>query len=198
VARPRRDAGVPSAHQRILDAFWRIYPDKPLTLMTVDQVCLRAKVTRATFYRHFANLTDVLDEIEDQAIPREVPPAIFSAASTGETTETVWQVLVDNQAQLGRLAALLSSRGDPRFARRLKDAMLTAFVTQMGGHVDDLTQQARFRMEFVISGFVGVLAYHGDTSTPFDPLPAMQAVWPMVAEHLIPILLEQTHTGFRH
>jgi len=57
---------------------------------------------------------------------------------------------------------------------------------------------ARFRMEFVISGFVGVLAYHGDTSTPFDPLPAMQAVWPMVAEHLIPILLEQTHTGFRH
>jgi len=182
----------------MVDAFWHIYQERGFPQMTVEQVCARAQVTRATFYRHFTSLADVLEEIEDDAIPLEVPAAIFTAAPTSDTTETVWQVLADNQAKLTRLCILLSSHGDPRFARRLKDGMLAAFVAQMGGQIDNLTQDARFRMEFVMSGFVGVLAYHGDTGTPFEPLPAMQAVWPMVAEHLIPILLEQTHTGFRH
>lgn len=47
----------------IKDAFLSLINQTPYNQMTVTKLCKEAEITRSTFYLHFNNLNDVLDEI---------------------------------------------------------------------------------------------------------------------------------------
>jgi len=192
MARPRRDGDQPSAYDRIVEAFWREYRVKSLDQVTVKQVCQAARVARATFYRHFANLAEVLEDIEQSALMHDMAAAIVAAATQPEAAAAVLPTLAGNRERLGRLCVLLSSRGDPLFVRQLKDTMMTELVARLGGATDTMSHQARLVMEFLTSGFTGLLAYLGDAEAEPDPVQAMAAMWPMIERHILPILSDKS------
>jgi hypothetical protein len=135
-------------------------------------------------------LDEVLEEVEEAAIPREAPASIVAAVAAGRHVLDVSAgLLAQNADRLDRLCVFLAADGDPRFARKLKDAMLASFAADLGLDPARLPPGIRLRVEFVLSGFAGVLAYHRDMGLPGRPADTMAAVVPLVAQHILPVML---------
>ncbi len=51
----RMDLRIIKTHKALTDAFWQLLSEKKFELITVNELCERAMVRRATFYKHFAD-----------------------------------------------------------------------------------------------------------------------------------------------
>ena len=56
--------------QKIIDAYWKLLKSKGKGNVYVTDVARIAKVNRATFYRNFIDVDEVLEEIENNVIER--------------------------------------------------------------------------------------------------------------------------------
>ena len=75
----------------IKDALLEILSDTPFDRITVTALCKQAEITRATFYLHYDNLDEVLNELLDDALrlteletvhlTDDISPSFFQASS---------------------------------------------------------------------------------------------------------------------
>ncbi len=49
------------SEQKIQQAIEKLQSEKPLSEITVEKICLLARVTRGTFYRHYANMGEAME-----------------------------------------------------------------------------------------------------------------------------------------
>ena len=54
--------------QVVKDALLELLESNPYDKINVTMLCRQAEITRATFYLHYANLNEVLDEVIDEAL----------------------------------------------------------------------------------------------------------------------------------
>ena len=52
----------------ITTAFWQLLQQKPMEKITVKEVCTLAQINRGTFYRHFRDCYDLMEQLEEQAL----------------------------------------------------------------------------------------------------------------------------------
>lgn len=52
----------------IRDSFIRFLKEKPISKITVKEICLAADINRATFYSHYTDQYDLLHQIEEEVI----------------------------------------------------------------------------------------------------------------------------------
>lgn len=52
----------------IKDSYLKLINEQPFAKVTVTQVCRQAEITRSTFYLHYDNLNEVLDQVLDEAL----------------------------------------------------------------------------------------------------------------------------------
>ncbi|MGN0193799.1 MAG: TetR/AcrR family transcriptional regulator [Pseudoramibacter sp.] len=82
--------------QVIKDAFLELTRDHPYDKINVAMVCRQAEIARATFYLHYENLDEVLDQVLDDAL-------IFSEQGRG-TVIDMTDVLRKDGAESGGLS----------------------------------------------------------------------------------------------
>ena len=137
--------------------------------VTVTAVTERADVTRRTFYSHFRDIQDLVNQTEEETIAdlRELVGAISSV-----DLEQLERAIADMEPCPGSvellqyfkdrglyLGALLGKGGDPAFAQRIKD-MVRSVVTDRA--LDGLDARAMgsffdYYLTFAVSAEVGVL-----------------------------------------
>jgi AcrR family transcriptional regulator len=79
---PKTDLRIIKTHKALTDAFWQILGEKKFEEITVNELCDRAMVRRATFYKHFA------DKFEFFAFLIRVKQAEFDAQIQKDTDKT--------------------------------------------------------------------------------------------------------------
>ncbi len=101
----------------IQDAFLEILKEKPVSKITVKEVCDKAEINRGTFYRHYQDCYDLLDKIEEEGL-REFEKMLASVQATGmqSAVEAILHTL-QNNSQLIR--GLDSSTDGRQFVNRL-------------------------------------------------------------------------------
>ena len=150
-------------------AFWRLYQDKPITKITVQDITTLADFNRSTFYQYFHDVYSVLEEIEDSIINEwEVTFAKNKELITKENRdEAVIEMTVDFYERNGNyLSVLLSPDGDSSFAQKLKNAMRPKIFSIL--QVPDDNIESLFVFEFASSGMLAVLTawYHSANHIP--------------------------------
>ncbi len=86
------------ARLRLLATASRIFYAEGIHAVGVDRIIAEAKVTRATFYRHFPGKEDlVLAYLEsaDQAIRHQITSAVTSGAPAGDAIRSVASAIAD-------------------------------------------------------------------------------------------------------
>lgn len=149
-------------HQALVE----LLGEKPLKDITVKELCLWAEVNRSTFYFHYYDIYDLMEDIEGQvstelsSVLREMP---FGPEGQGvfSTYYTAIFSLLARHAEL--CAILLGENGDKAFVDKLFALGREKCVTEW---MKLYPNAGRERVEkyyvFVSSGCVGLLRYWFD------------------------------------
>lgn len=162
MARPKKDQDLPSGRQRIQDAFWKLYQERPFERVTVKDVCELASVNKTTFYYHYDSTEELLAQIEDECMPTEMPDAVIEGIKAGEGIIRTYASFIEDSERLDRICLLLSSKGDPSFSRRMKDVMKDLWCHALGLDYELLTAHNKLLMELIMGGTTSLLAAMGD------------------------------------
>lgn len=135
--------------RRIMDAYWDLYASDTSRNVTVSAVIAAAGVHRSTFYDYFGDADAVLAAIEDEMA------ALFEAESaralSGESADPagiVQRVYVEHGSVL---SVLLGDAGNPRFARRVKEALKPVAMRELDLEGDPFSP---YLLEFAATGLL--------------------------------------------
>lgn len=101
----------------------------------------------------------------------------------GNAVVSAFGTIENDPARRDKVSYLLSSRGDPLFARRLKDAMRAQWCEALGRDYSALSGREKLIVELVMGASVSVLAARGDgMELDFDEFAevASEAVVPLL------------------
>ena len=112
---------VQTTKKLLRDALLTLLNEKPLRNITVKELCERAELNRGTFYAHYADVYDLMSQIEDEmradfiAVLEPMIRAEWNL-TPAEMTKRVFECIETN-ADLCRVIA--GPYGDKEFARSL-------------------------------------------------------------------------------
>lgn len=152
------------AKQAIKRAFVALYAQAPVEKITVSEICKQSDYSRVTFYTHFDDVYQVLEEIErdtleelgalyDFSDPRLTPEMIRSGALPACTVEWFGKC----RAHQTFLLAVLGEHGDASFQYKLKNILREGLkrIALLDGVPDN--RRTSYVIEYQISGIIGIL-----------------------------------------
>lgn len=159
--------------QRALqDALIELLTDKPLSRITVRELCEKADVNRSTFYAHYRDTASLLHDIEEDAIDwvRGTLQQLLEqpdVESVGRVIEHICQYIADNRSHL---RVLMSTKADLGFQQRLLGLIYgrNDVVAQLQPQGVS-PEEAEMRVRFAVSGSVGLLQYWLSTDLEASP-----------------------------
>lgn len=150
----KTDARVRYTLMRIQTVFFELLEKKPMSKITVKEICDLAEINRATFYHHYQDVYDLLEQQENIVIGRlrdyicekEGDGILLSLLQAMQQKETHHQIF--------RMAA-----EDPNFSDRVAETFVAMYLPQFqprfAGYPPHQQQQI---MQFFTSGCSGVIA----------------------------------------
>jgi AcrR family transcriptional regulator len=144
--------------QNLIDAFWQLYCNRPITQITVKDIVQRAGYNRSTFYEYFSDVYEVLETLEAAIIPTMETLPLFDGPH-GQIGMPFEQFVQWYQQHAQYYSVLLGERGDPAFAGKLKHCIRPTVMAlhQQYPHV----QHAKFALviEYMLSAMIGVMVH---------------------------------------
>jgi AcrR family transcriptional regulator len=126
------DLRVKKTRLALREALWEIIRRDGLEHTTVSAVCERALVNRATFYRHYEGLQDLLergiDEFLDEIYAQTVPvSAALEEYATGKLPHNIVTLFefINKRAEFFKIA--LAENGIPSMADRIRAYLIDVF-----------------------------------------------------------------------
>lgn len=115
----------------VKDALLELLEEQPFEKITVAALCRQAEITRATFYLHFQDINEVLDELLDEALM--VAEAASNDMEVGERMNALVQIVhTGDHGALRRNERLLSPcqrvADDPKYRAIFQDPTLSSYV----------------------------------------------------------------------
>ena len=167
----KTDARVRYTKNVLRDSLITLLKDKPIQEVTVKELCEMAQINRATFYAHYTNPYDLLDQIENELFEEMSNKVIkkFTQDSLKEIMTLAFDIIADN-IELCRV--LFSENGNKRFLDRIMNLARETSISSWKAMYPHATKhQIEFLFAFIISGSVAVLEHWvriGMKETPVD------------------------------
>lgn len=139
------------------DAMIELICEKPLTSITVKDVCARADINRSTFYLHYKDVDSLLVAVEDYAI--EYMSTFHSDPEHAFEELVVFLKHMKATPRMRKLFfALGGDRGDPRFNRRLQELTFQSFERGWNEHVPvgNSDNEKTLVYSYILPGIVSV------------------------------------------
>lgn len=145
----------------IRQAFTSLLEEKPIQRIAVTELCQRAGINRSTFYAHYGDIYDLLQQIEEDML-RDFQQALaplleadLEMLSPLQITTGIYRCLKDN-ADL--CTVTLGEHGDKDFALRLvsigRESYLRAYSRQFPAAT---RRQLEYFYAFASGGHMGLL-----------------------------------------
>ena len=152
------DIRTQRTRQRIADCFIRLLNEKPAAKITVTEVCDAANINRATFYKHYKDIPDLLEQ-QGQELLLQLKNFIDDY-SEDRMSELTLDLLRYMQSEGTRFYPLGSQNGDPELAWKSFELCYRGTFPVLRKHCPDLSQNQAEMLYFYLShGCGGVLAW---------------------------------------
>lgn len=157
----KESARVRMTKRLLRDAFTGLLMEKPLQSITVRELCARAQLNRGTFYMHYTDIYELMENIEAEMVADlqtvleglEVTPD--NARGLVEPCRRIFEYLKQNSDMC---IILLGQNSDFVFVNRLVDMGKEYCLGQyMECYPTASERQAEYFYSFVSSGCIGLL-----------------------------------------
>ena len=153
------DRRVKYTRMVITNSFIKLLGDKPLSKITVKEICEQADVNRATFYKHYADPHDLLGQIEQELIA-DVNTYLYGMqygnmdSDAVNTLEKIFKYIREN-AEL--CAIMLSDSSDLRFRNKIVEVVQHECIEAWNETNLILPTNAEYAFIFAAFGSVGII-----------------------------------------
>lgn len=151
------DARVRYTRKVIEDSFLALLKEKPYARVTVTELCERAQINRATFYKHYLDVPDLLEKIEEELFQQI--RAAFSAKQI-EVKSFLLDMLNYTYRERERFFALGGENGDPNLMTKTYLVCYESAYPLLTQNLPDMNESERQMLyQFLSQGAGGVLAW---------------------------------------
>lgn len=151
------DARVRNTKKVIRENLIALLKEKPLNKITVKELCARAEINRATFYKYYLDVYDLFDKIEADFLAdlnKRVGQSLDSAFE-----ETLVLILKSIKEQSEVYLALFSENGDPQFPEKILIDCYEHSVGSMKTRFQSLSSsEQEWLYYFLAQGLSGVIS----------------------------------------
>ena len=148
----------PAGKRRIKDAFWQLYQERPIEDIGIKEIVALAGCNRTTFYYHYKNIHELLDDIEQECIIQEVPYLVMDVIHNNKNHVALLELISAKKDVLERISLLLGPNGDPAFAQKLKDVIFARWRELICEPGEELPREKQIILEYLISGMLGLVS----------------------------------------
>lgn len=161
------DARVRYTKMVIKNSFMKLLKGQPLNKITVKEVCEMAEINRATFYKHYMNCFDLLEQIEDEMIAEL--KQLIQESQLKSSTDTFNKIFSKIKEDGEWYITLVSDYGDRTFPNRI----LNLCYEQMNPSIESLfpnmpKPEREWLYFFSASGCSGILSHWINTGMQED------------------------------
>lgn len=169
VLSPKVDLRVQRTLEQIRDAFIALMLERPFDQITVSLLAQKARINRATFYRHYADIHDLADRLTDLMF---VDTITHMNAQNEEERLASWQVMFDHVARYAAFyRALIGPGGVPGFRERVEAAVAEQMVRLLpafGFAEDGLQMPLPLAVQYMAAAQVGFVKWWLENDMPFS------------------------------
>lgn len=140
------------------ESLMHILREKHIAKITVKEVCEEADINRSTFYAHYTDLYDLLEQIEEELVKEMVNYLSSYNFDKKEDTLAITEKLIEYLAtKQAECKVLLSENSNSSFEKKVR-FVAHKFITNSWSDFP-LTDKATFEYvsEFIISGSVQIV-----------------------------------------
>jgi AcrR family transcriptional regulator len=177
------DPRVLRTHKLLREAFIELTAERGFDAVTIGDIARRATVNRATFYRHYQDKYDLLEQIFQEAIVQFAddlgPPGEVAMTIDPENPPERWVKLFEHFAEHKRLySPLLGSKGSSWFVARVRNyfiqlieerEQLRARPPQMQAKSFEAAIPRKIVMTFAANLLISTIAWWLESGTQYSP-----------------------------
>lgn len=161
-------ARVEQTKQLIKDVFIELYVNRSIDSIGIKEITDKAGLNRGTFYIHYQDIYDLLDEIEDEIISglnkqfSKLKDFSFKSTDLNVLRAILVQALEYVRERSRYFKALLGANGSPSFLKKLKHVAKLSFLDKLKTE-NRLGEFSDYLIEYIVSANVGVIVYWLET-----------------------------------
>lgn len=150
--------------------------EKPLNRITVREVCEAADINRSTFYMHYKDMYDLMDEIEEQ-VYQDIDAIFAKEAPSVQDMEHLLNYVQTHQALFRCLFQQCSGISISRFS-----TILHTHYSKKLPYNNTLTPslESVYLYEFLYTGILGVLQKWLQNDCKDDNKQVAEVIWRMI------------------
>ncbi|MED4204527.1 TetR/AcrR family transcriptional regulator [Neobacillus mesonae] len=162
----------------IRDTLTELIEEKGFEGVTVRDLTERAKINRGTFYLHYRDKYDLLEQSEDEVIKgivqlvHEISPIEAVAYTSQNEPFPIIQKLFEYfQENANFMKVILGPKGDPAFQVKLRELITETFLNKMAKEInsEEMMVPVEFLTTYVSAAHVGVIQHWLETGMEKSP-----------------------------
>lgn len=140
----------------IRESFIALLKEKPISKITVKEICAGADINRATFYAHYADPYALLHEIEE-ALICDIRQYLSESAKDTEADDIAMlsKILQYIRSNADMCSVLLSDYSDTYFQQLLRELVQNELKLRASSAFSE--EDGTFILTFVLTGCVGII-----------------------------------------
>jgi AcrR family transcriptional regulator len=168
------DLRVQRTHRLILEALIELTVQKGFSAVTVRDIARRAGINRATFYRHYQDKFDLLDQYIQEVYQLPDIPTATGGTLTGKVTldepvSGLARMFTHIRAHAKFYRVMLGQKGDPAFAEKVRQYIQKRIRRSLPQELISDEKTVDLYLNFISSGSLGVVLWWLENGMPYSP-----------------------------
>ncbi|MGD9559236.1 MAG: TetR/AcrR family transcriptional regulator [Oscillospiraceae bacterium] len=161
----KEDQRVRLTRQLLQNALLQLLGERPVGSVTVTQLCERAGVNRGTFYLHYRDVYDLLQQmeealLEDLDVLLGAAPVVGTGEAEAEADVFMGAIIRFMEKNWEMCAVLLGDNGDKKFVAAIVERAREKSVQEYRRHFPGVPRRkVEVFYQFIAWGFVGLIQY---------------------------------------
>lgn len=164
------DGRVRYTKMSIKNSLIELLDEKPISKISVTELCKRAKINRATFYSHYVDILDLYKQVEEELIlnvAENLGPILSDECSNTEEVLKSFFVFVDENRDICR--HFLSNIDDTGFTAKIVGFIEEEFTNKWAHRRDIPEKMLKPTILFAATGSIGLLREWLKGNMEMDP-----------------------------
>ena len=164
IIKKKEDNRIRYTKMRIRSALYELLQEVEYEKITVTSICKKAEINRATFYKHYLDVPDLVEKLQESAI--EELSAKLDAADYDTMDEFVAEILKyikESNTENSIFHDLIIQNGS-LFSRRISLLLYNRFSDALGDHADKSSMLKKdVLFAYISAGSAGIIDYWSRT-----------------------------------